>query len=281
MKISAVPNPKEMLARNKALEAELTHVKRQLSDFASRHNRHHVVVPTQRDVIRYGVFGDTQYGSLYERAQHLQTFFDICHQEGVRDLLCTGDVLDGHGIYKGQQFEVHKQGWAQQRQHFAEVAPRRKGMRVRFITGNHDASFKKCAGISVGKDLEAVRPDWEFVGEDVGLVTFKTPSGRMWNVQLLHPSGGTAYALSYHMQKIIEALPGGSKPDMLCVGHYHKAELLPCYRNVCGLQSACFQGQTPFMKTKGLAAHVGGWIIEVAVGKGLNGIKAQFWAFYV
>jgi len=86
---------------------------------------------------------------------------------------------------------------------------------------------------------------------------------------------------SYRPQKITESLEGGTKPDMLAIGHYHKAELIPSYRNVAVLQAGTFERQTPFMARQGLAAHVGGWIVEAVVGNGHNRIKAEFIAFYV
>ena len=89
-------------------------------------------------------------------------------------------------------------------------------------------------------------------------------------MQLIHPGGGSSYALSYRPQKIVESLEGGTKPDMLAIGHYHKADYIPSYRNVATLQVGTFQRQTPFMSRQGLAAHVGGWIVDVTVGDGHN-----------
>jgi len=68
----------------------------------------------------------------------------------------------------------------------------------------------------------------------------------------------TSYAVSYRMQKMIESIAGGRKPDMLASGHYHKAETLPSYRNVFGVDVGCFEDQTPFMASRASAAHVGG-----------------------
>jgi hypothetical protein len=47
------------------------------------------------------------------------------------------------------------------------------------------------------------------------------------------------------------------------------------------LQSGTFQKQTPFMARQGLAAHVGGWIVEVSVAENIKTYKAEFIAFYV
>jgi len=56
---------------------------------------------------------------------------------------------------------------------------------------------------------------------------------------------------------------------------------MPSYRNVAALQTGTFQRQTPFMAQQGLAAHVGGWLVDVTVGNGHNVIRAEFVAFYV
>ena len=58
-----------------------------------------------------------------------------------------------------------------------------------------------------------------------------------------------AYALSYKIQKMVEAMSGGEKPNILAVGHYHKLEMFP-YRNVQCFQTGTFQAQTPWMRGK-------------------------------
>ena len=67
---------------------------------------------------------------------------------------------------------------------------------------------------------------------------------------------------------------------MLAIAHYHKADFMPAYRNVAAIQTGTFQNQTPFMARQGLAAHIGGWIVSVRVGKGYNAVSAEFIAFY-
>jgi hypothetical protein len=134
--------------------------------------------------------------------------------------------------------------------------------------------------VPVGKMIEQALPVYEFLGEEQARVQFETPIGP-WTLGLAHPGGGSAYALSYKPQKIIESLEGGTKPDVLCIGHYHKAEFMPSYRNVAVIQSGTFQRQTPFMARQGLAAHVGGWIVDVVKGNGSNTIGTEFVAFYV
>ena len=65
------------------------------------------------------------------------------------------------------------------------------------------------------------------------------------------------------------------------MGFIHKALMMPTYRNVCGVLAGTFQKQTPFMARQGLAANVGGWIIEATVGDGHNLVRGEFVAFFV
>jgi predicted phosphodiesterase len=231
------------------------------------------------ETIRIGIFGDTHFGSHYEDIEALNAYAAACRAAKVTAMLHAGDILEGHRLYRGQEFEVRDLGWEAQSKRFAKIAPD-FGCPVYFITGNHDVSFKRAGGIAVGPELQQLRPDWLFVGEDAGDVTLETPDKRKITFGLLHPGGGSSYALSYRPQKIVESIEGGTKPDILCIGNYHKSEWLPSYRNVSVLQVGCFQRQTPFMKTKGLSAMVGGWIMEVGFGDGCSRQKAEFFPFY-
>jgi UDP-2,3-diacylglucosamine pyrophosphatase LpxH len=197
--------------------------------------------------------------------------------------LHAGDVLAGWKIYAGQEFELSCIGYAEQKKRFLKFAEYTKGIDVYFITGNHDASMKKLAGVNVGEDLAEHCPNWHHVGEDYGDINLVTKNGRSYRVRLVHPDGGTAYAISYKAQRQAESLDGGNKPNMLILGHFHKAEHLPSYRNIDVIQAGTWEWQTPFMARKGSAAHVGGWITRVTVGdKGSmsNSVQAEFMAFY-
>jgi hypothetical protein len=237
-------------------------------------DKHHIVV---------GVMGDPHHGSLYHRQDAMQCYFDECDRRGVTDIVNAGDILAGHKVYKGQEFELLDHGFDKQIERFRKERPQTKA-KIHFITGNHDGSFKNAAGASVGEAIMKACPNMSFVGEDMGTVVFTTKSGRKYSIMLMHPGGsGSSYAVSYKPQKLVESLSGGQKPNMLVIGHYHKAEMLPSYRNVCLVQPGTFESQTPFMKRGGLAAHVGGWIFEIGVGSRADlchVISATFMPFY-
>lgn len=93
--------------------------------------------------------------------------------------------------------------------------------------------------------------------------------------------GNTAYAISYKMQKYINALSGGQKPNLLFQGHYHKAMQM-FYRNVHAFDAGCLQSQTIFMKKKQTPAMTGYWMIDVATDKkgSVSRLKSEFIPFY-
>lgn len=235
------------------------------------------VVQSKDNMVRFGVTGDRHHGSLYHHSGALSAFYDHCLAEGIDLILDAGDMADGHKVYRGQEFELRDLGFEAQISRIIHEGP--QSIKTKFITGNHDASFKTAAGVGVGSAIQLSIPNYEFVGEEQGHIKFQVPNGEL-DVMLIHPGGGSSYALSYRPQKIIESLEGGTKPDILCIGHYHKADMLPMYRNVCAIQTGTFQRQTPFMARQGLAAHVGGWIVEVWVGEGHKRIRSEFVAFY-
>jgi UDP-2,3-diacylglucosamine pyrophosphatase LpxH len=258
-------------------------LEKQLDEAARKRQKITLEVPAPDNIITIAAIGDTHFASRFEAKDQLAAFYRRLRAEGVRTVLHAGDVLSGHRVYKGHEFEVHKVGLEEQLKWFAEMAPREPGITTHFITGNHDESFKALSGVNVGDAIHTVRPDWMYLGSIAAKITLKTPVGRQYRIMLLHPDGGSAYALSYRLQQTINALEGGNKPNMLLMGHYHKTAHLPQYRNIDGIQTGCFEWQTPFMERKGSPAHVGGWILRIHVGdaKALsNSVRAEFVSFY-
>lgn len=260
--------------------SKFSELQKKIRSMAEQRHTIGVTVPNKHNTVQIGVIGDTHFGSLYEAKDELCAFYNLLGDMGINTVLHAGDVLDGHRIYKGQEFELHKLGWQHQLDWFKSVAPRVDGIRTYFITGNHDESFKKLTGIDVGSAIEQARPDWHFLGEESGRITLDASNGVECDIQLLHPDGGTSYALSYRPQKIAEQIEGGNKPDLLIIGHYHKAEWIPQYRNMFVMQSGSFQWQTPFMMRKGASAAVGGWIVNITKADDHNVYGASFVPFY-
>src|SRR5690606_22671290 len=81
---------------------------------------------------------------------------------------------------------------------------------------------------------------------------------------LLHPLDGSSYAVSYSGQKYLDSLSGGDKPNILFVGHHHKAMYFN-YRNVHYFEVPSMTQQSSWMKRKRLANESGAWFVKIKV----------------
>ena len=228
-------------------------------------------------IIKFGLMGDTQLGSKYAQITYLNDFYKICKKEGVDTVYHTGDITDGIRMRPGHEFELYAVSTDDLIQHVVDVYPKIPGITTKFITGNHDASIYKHVGFDIGKAIANARDDMEYLGRDCAIVNL-TPN---CTLELRHPWDGTAYAQSYKIQKMVEAMESDSKPNILAVGHYHKCEYL-FYRNIHCFQTGCFQGQTPFTRGKGISISLGGWIVTVKVDSEgtIKNITSTYYPFY-
>lgn len=210
--------------------------------------------------IRFAIIGDTHIGSKYTQLTHLHNFYDIVASQGITDVYHAGDITDGLKMRVGHEYELYEISSDEMAEDVIKHYPKRDGITTHFITGNHDASLYKQVGHDIGIAISNDRSDMKYLGRDCAVVQL-TPNCPL---ELRHPWDGTAYALSYKPQKMIEAMESNSKPKILVIGHYHKAAYL-FYRNVHALLGGCFQSQTPFTRGKGISVHLGGWIVTVQV----------------
>ena len=224
------------------------------------------VEPVKGEVV-FAVASDLHFASKLHRGECLADFVDTAmHDFGVHQILCPGDILAGINMYPGQLNEVT--GWGVEHQVGAVVKglPKRDGLLYDVIGGNHDESLMKAAGANVMKSIAAERPDVRQYGFYNAMLDLVVPDvKRPIKVELHHPDKAGAYALSYHMQKEIEQIPPGLKPQILLMGHTHQTGLLPDYRGVVGVNCGAFEDQTLFLKRKHVSPNVGGWIIRVGL----------------
>lgn len=214
------------------------------------------------ETIRFGIVSDTHIGSKYWQPTYLKDFYNLLSEEGIDTVYHAGDITDGIKMRPGHEFDLYAVSADDQVKEVIERYPCIPGIRTYFITGNHDASVYKHVGYDIGKAIASDRSDMIYIGRDCARVHL-TPNCVM---ELRHPWDGSAYALSYKPQKMMDALDPDTKPNILIIGHYHKAEYV-FYRNIHSLQAGCFQTQTPFTRGKGISVHTGGWIVEVKVDK--------------
>lgn len=227
---------------------------------------------------KFGVVSDTHLGSRYQQLTHLHTFYKLCQKRGIDTIFHAGDLVDGFGIYRGQEFEVFVHGADAQTEYAVAHYPKYKGVKTVLISGNHDQSFMKTAGYNVAKVVAQQREDITYIGDDLAFVNIENIK-----VALMHGRAGMSYAKSYRLQKIMETMPGGAdKPHFLFLGHYHNSNILSGYRNMEGILMPCFQAQTPFEAALALHPTIAGLVVEFQVDdKGLARIQYEWIPFYV
>lgn len=213
----------------------------------------------------FGATSDNHLGNKNSRLDVLNDLYDRFAKAKVQAVFNAGNWIDGEARFNKHELLVH--GMDNQLAYLAENYPRRKGIKTYAVAGDdHEGWYAQREGVDIGRYAEmkmqdAGRDDWVNLGymeSHVRLVNANTGASAI--LAVVHPGGGSAYAISYTVQKIVESLDGGEKPAVGLYGHYHK---LMCanVRNVWCIQTGCTEDQTTFMRKKKLDAHVGGVIL--------------------
>lgn len=231
-----------------------------------------------RGIVRFAVVADTHIGSRFSRLSALADFYRRLADEGIGEVFHVGDLLDGHGMYRGQEWEQDVHGFDAQIQYAVEHYPRIAGIRTRLIAGNHDLSYLKVTGADPLVRVAQLRDDIEYLGPYSAWVNVTA----RFRAYLVHPNGGPAYARSYKLQKLIESFQGGRKPNLLIAGHWHEWVVL-WERNVWAMMAGCWQDQTDYMRRKALQPKVGGTIVTVRLDQdgAIQSFEPRFVAYLV
>ena len=214
----------------------------------------------------FGACGDNHLGSKYARLDVLNDLYDIYAREGVDRVFNTGNWIDGEARFNTSDLLIH--GMDSQLRYLAKHYPQRPGIQTYAVAGDDHEGWYAQKGIDIGRRAEqtmrdAGRTDWHNLGfMEAHIRLVHADSGKSSILACVHPGGGSSYALSYSIQKIIESLDGGEKPAVGLYGHYHKL-WAGNIRNVWCVQTGTTEDQTPFMRKKKLEAHVGGTLIKL------------------
>jgi predicted phosphodiesterase len=211
--------------------------------------------------IRIGLLSDTHIGSKHANYSVLNDIYKRFKADGVVAVYHAGDITEGYNRRKGHAHECDLHGADEQadgvRDRYPDV-----GLPTYFIGGDHDGWHYENAGCDIGKMITQRRDDLHYLGPFDATIQLAPKT----TLALMHPATGTAYAISYKPQKIVEALSGGEKPSILGIGHFHKIEYL-FYRNIHVFQSGTTENQTKWMKRMNLSAHMGGWMLDITTKK--------------
>lgn len=232
------------------------------------------------DVWEFAVVSDVHLGSNHEALPELNAAYDRIQAMGIDTVLNPGDLVSGIDIYGPRQRKhIHKHTYEEQRDYAEKEYPQRDGVKTLIIGGNHDleGAFGRIGADPVRAVCDK-RPDMEYLGEYSAYLTL--PNGS--RIHLLHPMGGSAYAKSYRPQKLVEAYEGGTKPNMLIIGHWHSA-LSMSIRSVWTMLAGCFERQNELGVRKGLGEPaVGFWVVKATLAEDgtIPHVATEFFAFH-
>jgi predicted phosphodiesterase len=219
------------------------------------------------DGYKIGIVSDTHLGSKYQQLENLHKFYDLCEAKGITKVVHAGDISDGQDVYKGHVYEVFKIGADEILEYVVKNYPSRDGIVTELVCGNHDESLYKKGGMDIGKRIFEKRPD--IIHRGFYAADFILPEGLRISVH--HGRGSGAYALSYKLQKLAEALVVPNQPEqnpnLVLLGHFHKACTLADYMGMQLIMCPCFQGQTPLGKALGGQPSIAGMIVELTPGE--------------
>lgn len=263
IKISEIYTDKELRAIAEGGRIMPGAAKVPVIDFSGRH-------------IRIGAITDTHIGHQQFSEDRLYQAFDEFKREKVDFITHSGDVTEGMSNRPGQMYELDHIGYDAQKSKCAKVFSQWTDTDIYAIDGNHDRWYLKANGALIVKDIASIVPNFHFIGHDEGDISL----GGKANIRLWHGEDGNSYALSYRIQKIVESLSGGEKPDILLCGHTHKYVNI-FERNIHCVSVGSIQAQTSWMRGKRIAAHVGFCVIDVWINDdGIAKFGCMWYPFY-
>jgi len=207
--------------------------------------------------IRVGAISDTHIGSVDFHESRIFQAYDEFHKAKVDFIVHAGDVLEGMSNRPGHIYELTHLGYDNQKDYAISLFSQWTDTDIYAISGNHDRWYIKSSGANALGDLSKEIKNFHFLGHDEGEISLKGKAVlRLW-----HGEDGSSYALSYRLQKILESLTGGEKPNAMIVGHVHKyVDIFE--RHVMCTSIGCIQSQTRWMRSKRISAHPGIAVID-------------------
>lgn len=226
---------------------------------------------------QFGFVTDNHLCNKHSRLDVLNAAYDEFERRGITTVLNAGNMIDGEMRFNRNEL-LTAPGMDNQIDYLIDNYPERKGIRTLFVAGDdHEGWYQQREGVEIGRYMmnrakEQGRNDLQYLGYAECDIALKFGEGES-TLRLVHPGGGSAYAISYTDQKRTESYQGGEKPDIENVGHYHKFNHgYP--REVHTLQGGCTCDQTLFMRKKRIQAHVG-FSIE-SIKQDLMGAVSRF-----
>ena len=226
-----------------------------------------VIKPQMEELthIRQTWISDTHFCNEAQQLGLVNQIYKETRDKGITTVLHFGDVLDGDYHNRPEhQYALFRQGASRQLEYIVNYYPKVEGVDTYFITGTHDQTHAKNGGLFMGPAIERLRPDLHFMGDDKGVFSPKESPKTV--EEMYHPGGGCASSLSYKMQKYIDKMEPGCKPNILGSGHFHQSHMM-AYRNVIAFLIPCLTAKTNFAIRQGLENTMGAYFVDMYVNQ--------------
>jgi hypothetical protein len=230
-------------------------------------NRHEIKMPRPGELVKFGYITDNHLCNKHSRLDVLNAAYTRFEREGITNVWNTGNWVDGEAKFNKTEL-VTAPGMDNQLDYMIDKYPVKPGITTHYIAGDdHEGWYQQREGVEIGKYLQLRaekqgRHDLRYLGYGEADVALRGKNGEAV-MRLVHPGGGSAYAISYTAQKLVESYQGGEKPRVLLMGHYHKFEYgYP--REVHAVQGGCTTDQSLFMRKRRIQAMVGFCIISLS-----------------
>ncbi len=211
---------------------------------------------------------DTHLCNVHQQLHIAYLLYSECQERGISTVLHFGDLTDGfypnRKPYPSQQFlyDFNDQGY-----YVLDNYPQFKGIETLMILGNHDVRHFANGGASLDKWIGLARKDIKILGQDTADIVIDNVK-----IKMDHPADGSSKGLSYALQKRIDKMESGDKPNIYGCGHYHKP-LFMNYRNVYGFLLPALCAETSFEHGKALDNYVGGFFVTVYSDKKTGNVE--------
>lgn len=214
-------------------------------------------VPAYSENLKLCLISDTHLCSKYDRIDILNYIYEKAYKNNIKHILHSGDFTDGRSHRPEHIYELKELSYEGQVNYCVEKYPKEYGINTYVISGNHDNWWYKSSGSEIVKSIAKQRDDIIYLGSECSDLKL----GKI-KVRLYHGKGGSAYALSYKIQKYLDKIPANERPAILQTGHIHQSFYMKQDDTHC-FQTSCLQDLTPYGRSCGFNNDKSCWWLDI------------------
>ena len=214
-------------------------------------------VPAYSENLKLCLISDTHLCSKYDRLDILNYIYEKAYKNDIKHILHSGDFTDGRSHRAEHIYELKELSYEGQVDYCIEKYPKQYGIYTYVISGNHDNWWYKSNGSEIVKAIAKQREDIIYLGSECADLKLGNIA-----IRLYHGKGGSAYALSYKLQKYLDKIPVNERPQILQTGHIHQSFYMKQDHTHC-FQTSCLQDLTPYGRSCGFNNDKSCWWLDL------------------